>query len=131
VGIDAVGPTDVVFDWGPTPPNPGTQPITSYTLVVTIVGGGTFGTFTINDTNGPGGGPSLTFDVTGLTTGIPYTGAVTATNSVGTSSSSGASAVATPTLPPGPPQQLTTNYPPAAHPAISQKYAALLKGQTT
>lgn len=129
VGIDAIGPSDILFDWGPNPPNPGTQPITSYTLTVSVVGGGTFGTFTINDTNGPGGGPSLSVDVSGVALDIPYQATVTATNSVGTSAASAASAIATPTPPPGPPTQLTTNYPPAAHPAISPRYAALLQGK--
>lgn len=126
--IDSVGITDAVCDWGPIPPNPGTQPITSYSLRITIVGGGVAATFPVNDTGGPGGGPSLSFDATGLETNIPYTAAVAATNIVGTSAYGPESAIFQPANPGAPPTAVVTTYPPAAHPAISARYAALLEG---
>lgn len=125
--IDSVGITDAVADWGPQPPIMGTQLITAYSLRITIVGGGVAATFTVNDTGGPGNTPSLAFDATGLSTDIPYTAAYAATNSVGTSAFSPESAPFVPTSPEGPQQVVTTDYPPAAHPAISARYAALLE----
>ena len=87
--IDSQGPTDAVCDWGPNPPNPGTQPIELYTLTIINVGtSATVATFTVNDTNGPAGGPSLTYDATGLPTSVLLGAYVAATNSVGTSSAS-------------------------------------------
>lgn len=104
--IDSIGSADILYDWGPTAPNPGTQPITSYSLRITQTGTGVVATFTVNDTNGPGGGPSLSFDATGIPLGVPLTGAAAATNSVGTSAYSAESASVTLFAPPPPPTPL-------------------------
>lgn len=73
--------------------------------------------------------PATNYDATGLSTGIPYTAVVVAKSSVGSSSASAVSAIGVPSDTAAPPTVVTQGYPPAAHPAISPRYAALLQGK--
>jgi hypothetical protein len=118
-------PLNNEIDWTWVAPNNGGAAITSYTITETVVGGGSLTPVVIND----GPPPSTVYDdTTNVSNGVAYTATITATNSVGTSAASPASAPYQPSAPPVT-STVTTNYPPAAHPAISARYAALLSGQ--
>ncbi|WP_234754965.1 fibronectin type III domain-containing protein, partial [Arthrobacter ramosus] len=80
-----------VVSW--TAPANGGSPITSY-AVTPSSGGTALAPVTVS-----GNPPSTTATVTGLSNGTAYTFTVTATNAVGTSAPSAASAPVTPTAP--------------------------------
>ncbi|WAH98259.1 fibronectin type III domain-containing protein [Arthrobacter sp. MMS18-M83] len=91
-GVTATaGNTSAVVSW--TAPANGGSPITSY-AVTPSSGGTALAPVTVS-----GSPPSTTATVTGLTNGTAYTFTVTATNAVGTSAPSAASAPVTPTAP--------------------------------
>ncbi|MGM7776629.1 fibronectin type III domain-containing protein [Arthrobacter sp. KNU-44] len=91
-GVTATaGNASAVVSW--TAPANGGSPITSYAVTPTS-GGTALAPVTVS-----GNPPSTTATVTGLTNGAAYTFTVTATNAVGTSAPSAASAPVTPTAP--------------------------------
>ncbi|GAA5195355.1 hypothetical protein GCM10023346_25050 [Arthrobacter gyeryongensis] len=91
-GVSATaGNASATVSW--TAPANGGSPITSYTVTPSF-GGTALAPVTVT-----GNPPSTTATVTGLTNGTAYTFTVTATNAVGTSTASPASAPVTPTAP--------------------------------
>ena len=94
------GDTQASVAWS-APTSTGGSPILSY-LVQAAVGGTAVGGATCMIS-----APSMTCDVTGLINGTAYTFTVTATNEVGTSDPSTASAPVTPAGVPGAPQNVT------------------------
>jgi peptidoglycan/xylan/chitin deacetylase (PgdA/CDA1 family) len=98
-GVTAVaGNASATVNW--TAPNNGGSAITSYTVTPFA---GTVAQTPVQVTGAP---PATTTTVSGLTNGTAYTFTVTATNSVGPSPASAASAPVTPTAPVTPPSQV-------------------------